>query len=249
MNQEEKDNTVLLFLDFETTGVDTYSDFPIEIGCIATDITLEKIFFRYEALIKFPRLVDHKQGKEKKWKEEYSSGFPFHKIDPTFWHFNSKEVGQVMLDIENLLVKNTGKRGHWILTSDNIQFEYQFMQKIYKDVYPLSWKEAWPFHYCGWDTSLLLEASGVGDPRNTPHRALADTELLLEATQEAMRILKRNKPQEKELFTTYPRVRSILERLVELKKHKIINGKDEYYLKEKEKLWNLAAETLEETKE
>lgn len=42
------------------------------------------------------------------------------------------------------------------------------------------------FHYCGWDTSLLLEAAGVGDPYPVPHRALADAGLLHAAIVKAL---------------------------------------------------------------
>jgi len=196
MNQEEKDDTVLLFLDFETTGVDPEKDYPIEIGCIATDITAQKVFFRYESLIKFDavQLVDNADSKKEieTWKEEYAEGFKYHKIPAAFWYASAKGSSTVKREIEQALLRATEGREHWILVSDNIQFEYRFMQNIYKNVYGDNWQKEWPFHYCGWDTSLLLEASGVGDPRGVPHRALADTELVLEATREAMRILKHN---------------------------------------------------------
>ena len=85
-------------------------------------------------------------------------------------------AGQMIFD---LAVKH-GKKAPPVLVSDNVQFEWAFTRRLVELA-----KQPWPFHYCGWDTSLLLEASGVGDPKPA-HRALADAGLLHRAIVRAL---------------------------------------------------------------
>lgn len=157
-----------LLCDFETTGVDVSVDYPIELGGLFLDSKLN-ILNSVDTLIKLPK----DWIKENKNKRRYEDSFQYHKIN-----IEDLELGidytQVSLLLSNKLsqLKNQGFE-KFILMSDNIQFEFSFMKKIYEMA-----GVHFPFHYCGWDTSLLLELTDIGDPKNVPHRAFADVGLL-----------------------------------------------------------------------
>ena len=152
-------------LDFETTGIAEDSD-PIEIGIIICDSNFN-VKSTYETLIKSD-LVESDILTLLNWKPEAEDAYEIHGISAKEC-LTGKVITDVALEIMAIASKKAVKP---VLVSDNIQFEWKFMKKILD-----STQAKWPFHYCGWDTSLFLEACGIGDP--TPaHRALADAGLL-----------------------------------------------------------------------
>lgn len=178
-------NNRYFICDFETTGLDRESR-PIEIGIIICDEN-------FAVLETFERLIDWTppaeyciltgspiDPKKTTWSEEELRAFVVHKIMPAeIYNFGS--TPQAVADrVKTLARKHTlyGKKP--ILVSDNIVFEWMHLNNI------LEGKILESFHYCGWDTSLFLEATGVGDPRNVPHRALADCGRIHKAICEAM---------------------------------------------------------------
>jgi len=151
-------------LDYETTGVDPNTDHPIEVGIIVADGHF-RLLETYQAFIEVPDGIDP-------WAGDALGAFKVHGIFPEEWQSHSQPRAEVGSNILNLARKHTIKERRPVLVSDNIQFEWAFT-KLLIDLTG----ERWPFHYCGWDSSLMLEATGVGDPKPA-HRALADAGLL-----------------------------------------------------------------------
>ena len=157
------ENHILALCDFETTGIDPDKDTPIEVAILFLDHRL-RILRAYESLIAYGSAI----------REPNLDALLIHKITPTLLENEGRLPDDVAADICNIATSFRRKRV--VLCSDNIQFEWRFMSKLLGGE-----NHEWPFHYCGWDTSLLLEVTGVGDPRNVPHRAMADVGRLHEA--------------------------------------------------------------------
>ena len=162
-----KDN-VFFITDFESTGVDTDLDYPIEIGIIVCDARFN-IMNTYESLIKWPLLYDEVISAKKEWPEEYQVAYTYHKIPAKEWVGNSVNFEQVVREIKLLINKHQKGDRKPVIVSDNAVFETNFMKKMFD-----ADKQDWPFHYCSHDTSLLLETTPIGDPRGVTHRALDD---------------------------------------------------------------------------
>lgn len=150
-----------LICDFETTGISDDAD-PIEVGIIECDEWFN-IIGTYQSLIRTD-YVDNFM-----WKPVAIAAYGIHKISPDIIA-GAPHRYDVGLDIYKRF-RSSGKDKP-ILVSDNIQFEWRFMDMLIRAA-----SQPWPFHYCGWDSSLLLESVGINDP--TPvHRALQDAGLL-----------------------------------------------------------------------
>lgn len=164
------DTTAFFLCDFETTGVDPDIDQPIEIGGLYLDNKFN-ILKSYESLIVLPN----------NWyelnKTRYQDSFKYHGINYSDLK-NGKIFSAICNDILQIHAEiNTySDITKFIILSDNTQFEYRFMQNIFKGA-----GMKFPFHYCGWDTSLLLELLDIGDPKDVPHRALRDSALIYRA--------------------------------------------------------------------
>jgi oligoribonuclease (3'-5' exoribonuclease) len=163
-------------IDYETNGIDEDS-VPIEVGIIVTDEHFNAID-ALSTLIAF----DHQDGT---WSAKDLHAFKVHGIHPNeFRDEGTYSAGSVRDMIRDLAKRHTSKTGQRpVLVSDNIQFEWKHTARLLGG-------EEWPFHYCGWDSSLLLEATGVGDPKPA-HRALADAGLLHAAILKALDRIKR----------------------------------------------------------
>lgn len=204
-----KDVGLFVITDFETTGTDVlYNDYPIEIGIMITDKHLN-VLDMFSSLINIhkiaPQMFDiegetpnNKTGKfapsdiaskcEKvKWNKMCSGAYKVHKI-PAEDIVKAPPPESVVVDINSRLNKavkllpEKEQKKKKIIVSDNIQFEYILMERLYKEFSVNKSEERnnndWPFHYCGWDTSLLLELTGVGDPNGVPHSAMGDVSIL-----------------------------------------------------------------------
>lgn len=184
ISTEVPEDVLLVFLDYETTGVPAAKHYPIEIGVVTTDHNLDELF-QFEAMIRWDGLVNISSATSVEWAEPYREGFRFHKIPANNYLKHNRHALAVAKELMGLLkAEDPDHKKKWVLTSDNIQFEYRLTEKLWSVV-----NFDWPFHYCGWDTSLFLEMVGVGDPANNPHRALADAQMLVEAVRDGARLL------------------------------------------------------------
>lgn len=157
-------------LDYETTGVrDNGDDYPIEIGLIVTDHDFN-VLTTYENIIGWEVDFFDNQGALINWKEEYKyAADNFHKIHPNEYNTEKRSFQNVVYDMMMMCQKYSYEKIKPILVSDNIQFEWRNTKQMFNAA-----DADWPFHYCGWDTSLLLESTPVGDPEIVEHRALSD---------------------------------------------------------------------------
>lgn len=155
--------------DFETTGIDTAKDDPIEVGIIVCNTDFA-VVATYQSIIR--------DGSDGRSLCDDLPAYRVHGITPDERSSKGRVAADVADDVRQLAKQFTVGGRKPVLVSDNIQFEWQFMQRL---VHVTD-----HFHYCGWDTSLLLEASGVGDPYPVPHRALADAGLLHAAIVKAL---------------------------------------------------------------
>jgi oligoribonuclease (3'-5' exoribonuclease) len=181
-----RDNTNFLFVDYETTGLNFDSkdlnktDFPIEVGCILTNSDLT-ILDTYQSLILSQEVYNKIAKADGAWPTEYYTAYQVHKIETTELLQYGKYMKDVVIDLTNFVDKNKSDiRTRTIIVSDNAQFEYN----LTKFLYDVSGKK-FPFHYTAWDTSMLLEATGVRDPKPV-HRAFGDTSLVYQAVIRAM---------------------------------------------------------------
>jgi len=179
----KRENTFLVITDFETTGLDPLRDYPIEIGCIFLDPNLD-VVSTFESLILPPQpeklVIATTTTLDKEyiipvWEPAYHSAFNVHGItlEELFKKgISPRECVNRLFEIIDYVKKETGlKNGRFIITSDNAQFEFNFMKRLFA----LAGEEKWVFHYAAWDTNILLDYffTDIGDPA-PKHRALAD---------------------------------------------------------------------------
>lgn len=170
--------------DFETTGLDFRKDYPIEIGGLFTDFNFN-VLGTYRSLIQFSGLITEITKNADQWPEKYLGAYKVHKIDASVISCEANSYEDRLMGVkpphiiaeqlyELCSIYNKGKR-KVIIVSDNAPFEFWFMKKIFEEA-----KVEFPFHYCAWDSSMLLELSGVGDPKPV-HRAFGDAGLLYQS--------------------------------------------------------------------
>lgn len=158
-------------IDYETTGLDYEKSQPIEVGIIVCD-------HEFNAIETYSSLIEPDEPDDPddwSWLEAYR----VHGIKPEDLE-SAPPPAEVTVDISQLASRHNRREMKPVLVSDNIQFEWHWTARLFRQQ-----TFAWPFHYCGWDSSLLLEATGVGDPKPA-HRALADAGLLHAAIVKAL---------------------------------------------------------------
>lgn len=170
-------NWAFCICDFETNGIDDDS-LPIEIGCIWTDSNFRTIQI-YDTFVHWPSLQSRKPAN---WTKNEMIPYRIHKIEYSDYADKTNAVSskQAANDVSLINEELLKIYDRVILISDNAKFETEHMKKIFD-----SNKQKWNFHYCTHDTSLLLDAVGVGDPEAI-HRALPDAALLQVAIIQAM---------------------------------------------------------------
>ncbi|MHC4565226.1 MAG: 3'-5' exonuclease [Planctomycetota bacterium] len=162
------------FIDFETTGLDCRNDFPIEVAAVLTSINFEELEV-YSSLIRWPNLTDNGL-----WLHQYQQAADVHKISPNEYEKHSRPPEEVVANITALCPPESKT----ILTSDNIHFDYGFMEALYERV-----GAKLPYSYLGFDTGLLFDVCGVKDP-DAAHRALADVRLVLDAVRQSTSVIR-----------------------------------------------------------
>lgn len=156
--------------DVETTGLDPETAHVIEVAILFCDRDL-RVVCAVDETVYLPNNVKHDQ-----W-----DAMRVHGIMPDELNKTGYPTFRVAQKIESAVhrAKRLTRASRVVLCSDNAQFEHRFLQKL------LAGRE-WPFHYATWDSNLLLEATGVGDPVPL-HRAMADVGRLHASLVEAMR--------------------------------------------------------------
>lgn len=151
----------LALCDFETTGLYDGAK-AIEVAVLYLDADLRIV-------ASVDSLIQNKDFDDRDWE-----ALRVHRITPPMLEFapDRVAVARRILDATTR-AKEITRSKRIVLCSDNAHFETSFMRQVLGD--------EWPFHYCTWDTSLLLEPLGIGDPKSPPHRAMADVGLLYDA--------------------------------------------------------------------
>ncbi len=157
------------FVDFETTGFDPYNDYPIEVAAILTDTEFTELR-AYTAMIAWSDLLDNAA-----WRYEHQKAANVHKISWAEYEREGRPPGEVVVALNEFCAPQF----ETVLTSDNIHFDYSFLEALYKRVGAKP-----PFSYLGFDTGLLFDVCGVKDP-DSDHRALPDVRLVLDAVRRA----------------------------------------------------------------
>ena len=172
---------ILCLCDFETTGLNANNHLPIEIGFYLLDYKFNKLA-EYTSLIKWP---EYELLENQEIKRSHILAQQVHKIDYKTLMTEGKNPSLVVSDMITKFNKFKPKFGKIILTSDNIRFEWEFMKVLLGDL-PITDV----FHYAGWDTSMFLEATKIGDPTTgVKHRALDDVAILYKHIVEAKKIV------------------------------------------------------------
>lgn len=178
---------LLCICDFETTGVDTENDWPIEVGMV---LCREEDGLRpvaeFSSLIAVMPVVFAIERAGGRWPDPWLRAFEFHAIlaqevygqaQKNAYSLRGDQIAphlkddpyRIVREISDFLKAHSRGGEKIILVSDNAAFEMRFMRRLFQLA-----ETDWPFHYCAWDTSLLLEWTGVGDPADVEHRALSD---------------------------------------------------------------------------
>jgi len=180
-----KKTNILFICDVETTGLDPDKDYPIELGGIFVDRELNGIC-TFNTLILPPEKVFayiYREGfghddEIITWKEEYVPAFKVHGITPQElkeYGASPEETVNKLLNVIDHVLRAVGSQKNStriIITSDNAQFEFRFIKRLFR----IAGKESdFPFHYAAWDVNLCLQLlkPEIGDAIPV-HRALPD---------------------------------------------------------------------------
>lgn len=190
------ESTTLYFVDVETTGV-RLIDHCIEVGLVAVDGRFDELerwstlvcpqALMIDAVFSEPGARPVHWSEQPQWWPSAQGAFAVHQIPlAAVLGGGVTEMGVVQRlrhTLERCPQRDERYKGP-ILVSDNIAFEVHHLRKLLPD----GW---WPFHYAAWDTSLLLELTGVGDPPSdeVKHRALDDALGLVERVRQAATLL------------------------------------------------------------
>jgi DNA polymerase III epsilon subunit-like protein len=174
----------MVFMDYETTGIDTgckTKDVPIQIGCVFTDKNLN-IKEEYQTLIRWSKM-----NLWQSWPDVHKPAFGIHKISLE----NVKKYGQtpkkVCKDLR-LLCKMFDRKP--VIISDAPNFEMFWTKFIFeKDVMRPA---LFPFHYNAWSVNPLLQFNDISI-QEKPHDALEDARILYKAVKKAWEIRKTHK--------------------------------------------------------
>lgn len=162
-----------VFVDFETTGCDFFTDYPIEVGLIfcneklsTLDTLNTMIYFEEDER----RPLDLRKG-------ERLEAAKVHKISQEEYERYAKTPKAVCQEIERRVVALECEHPP-VLVSDNPVFDYYFMQKLFHIA-----KRKFPFYYhaLGLDSMWALCPVQRG---KSPHRAFEDAQITLQCFKE-----------------------------------------------------------------
>ncbi len=158
-----------LFTDFETTGLKITSEsLPIEIGILITDD-------EYNILDTVSMYINPFNGTKIDWQDgDEQNAYKIHKIalktilkegvDPI-------TVTEMIARMLNPYRIEPTQHTRFIIMSDNGQFEFNCMKKLYELTNGLY---TFPFHYAAWDVNILINSVQKVHKGRGSHRALQD---------------------------------------------------------------------------
>ena len=174
-----------VFMDYETTGVDTSSGTqvkPIQIGCIWTDRWLN-VLYSYQELIKWSELMTWE-----KWPLKTVGAYNIHRIPLKSVLKKGKyphEIAMKLIKIDKKIRKNVvDKNFKPVIVSDAPNFEMFWTEMIFGS----RGNPEFPFHYNAWCVYPTLKLLDVKMGKK-PHDALEDARLMLEGMREVYKKL------------------------------------------------------------
>ena len=179
-----------VFMDYETTGVDTSSGTkvrPIQIGCVYTDRWLNELY-SYQELIKWSEFMNWD-----KWPLHAHNAYNVHRIPlkrvqkKGKWHH---DVAMKLIKIDKKVRKGVTEKYKPVIISDAPNFEMFWSEMIFGS----RGNPEFPFHYNAWSVYPTLRLLDV-KMGHKPHDALSDAKLMLEAMREVYKKLDIKEPE------------------------------------------------------
>lgn len=154
--------------DFETSGLKITSiDVPIEIGVILTDE-------EFNILDSVEGYINPYESQKTCWTEYELQAHKVHTIPFTTIKAEGLHPIVVVDKIEKMIEdqKRIDKyNSRFIIMSDNGQFEYNAMQKLYEIA---GRSDKFPFHYAAWDVNILINCVQKVMKGRGSHKAIQD---------------------------------------------------------------------------
>jgi len=173
-----------VFMDYETTGVDTSSGTkvrPIQIGCVYTDRWLNELY-SYQELIKWSEFMNWD-----KWPLHAYDAYNVHRIPLKKVQKKGKwphDIAMKLVKIDKKVRKGMTEKYKPVIISDAPNFEMFWSEMIFGS----RGNPDFPFHYNAWSVYPTLRLLDVKMGRK-PHDALADAKLMVEAMREVYKKL------------------------------------------------------------
>jgi len=179
-----KDNQYFVFMDYETTGIDTSritKDRPIQIGLVLTDSKFKKLL-EYQRYIKWDSIMEILF--DNKWPEEFQGAYKVHKIEPETIFVEGEYPYTIRQELNFHLKKYCNNRKP-VIISDAPNFEMFWTEMIYGS----RQSKSFPFHYNAWSIYPTFQLLDVNMDKK-PHDALSDAKLLHKGMLEVSKKLK-----------------------------------------------------------
>lgn len=176
-----KNNQILCFMDYETSGVDTCihtKTRPIEIGCVFTDNEFN-IISSYTALIKWESITTSEgwstdPGFDGSFSE--AEAFRFHKIDIESIRKDGIWPYVVRDDLKRIIKHTEGRKP--VIISDAPNFEMFWTRFIFGACN----EDKFPFHYNAWSIYPTLQMFNIDVSKiSEKHSALVDARSMRDA--------------------------------------------------------------------
>ncbi len=159
-------------VDFETTGLDPFRDYPIEVGIIYTDLNLN-ILNVYNSLILADALKEEVSELEE-WPDQYAKAYEVHGITLKELKAKGRRGFEVLVDLCGISEEIYGEDKPYFV-ADCLNFDWSFLMRLWRlQGMIFDATHNFPFHYCGRDINLLFDLGLIEEVIKPKHRALAD---------------------------------------------------------------------------
>lgn len=155
MNEEAAKPDALLWLDFETTGIDRASSLPLEVGMECTDVLGEQSFGSLTRIIR-PASLDLLDMSPVAFSMHTDNGLLFELLNSSF---RNDSIGAVANAVEEYL-DSLSQRFTLIPTGTNVDFDMAFLARL--NLRPSAW-----LSYRKFDLTALAATSHSCNARKT----------------------------------------------------------------------------------